>query len=207
MGRSSRSAITTTEAMRLEISIFTKRGYFKTDSCFSSSFSWTNGSSISYDLFFMDERQEIRLHYWNQNNSGERNDMDYIIQLTSVPSNLGKGEVWYFVCPQTGRKTKILYKAYGSLHFKSREAYQNRIYYPSQISSKLNYNCDRFWELKRRLEKLNPLCRKNHYQGKETRLMGRIRSLEAQKEYHDSLMWSIMPKSLIKKMDFDFKLK
>src|SRR5690606_5372971 len=64
---------------------------------------------------------------------------DYKINLVSVKSNLGKGEILYFECPVTKNRCRILYMAYGSHIWKSRKAYRNRLYYPSQIYSKLQY--------------------------------------------------------------------
>lgn len=204
MGRRSAGAITTGEAMRLEIGFLLKNRYIARGCEWSGNISWTNGSVIGYHSKLTEEDQEIRLVYYTTSQSGERNDLDYTIQLTSIPSNLGRGEIWYFVCPQTGRRAKILYKAYGSLHFKSRNAYHNRIYYSSQTASKLGLSGDRYWELERRLEKLKPLIRKAHYQGKETKLSRRIRNLEAKKEYYDSLRWYSMPKSILRMLKTEF---
>ncbi len=33
----------------------------------------------------------------------------YIIYLVSVPSNIGVGKVWYFLCPNTGKRCRKLY--------------------------------------------------------------------------------------------------
>jgi hypothetical protein len=62
--------------------------------------------------------------------SGEEFKLDYKIQLTSIPSNLGRGEVLYFVCPTSGRRARILYRAYGSHYFKSRQAYRKEFIMP-----------------------------------------------------------------------------
>lgn len=205
MGRNSKGATITGEAQKLEINTLIKKGYFKNGCCIHNGrISWTNGSSIGYDAELTEQKQEIRLFYWNQNNAGEKTDLDYKIQLTSIPSNLGRGGIWYFVCPFTGRKAKILYKCYGSPYFKSRKAYQNRIYYSSQISSKLEFYNNRYWEIEHKLEKLYPIIRKEHYQGKETRLKKRIRILEVKKEYLDFKRWITMPKSISKMLKSDF---
>ncbi len=198
MGRYSTGAITTGEAQRIEISFLLKQGFISKGGIISGSLSWNNGSSIGIQSETTEGKQEIRLYYQNQKPTGEINDLDYRIQLSSIPSNLGRGLIWYFICPISGRKARILYKCYGSLYFKSRKAYQGRIYYSCQIASKNNLHNERYFSLEKEIGKLKPLIRKKQYQGKETRLQERIRKLEAEKEYHDYLRWNNLPKSIQK---------
>lgn len=196
MGRNSTGAIITSSAIRIELSYLLKQGIIPKEGNRAGYLSWTNGSQINYEIEITSENQYIRLKYRNTNYSGEVNDLDYKIQLSSIPSNLGRGQIWYFICPFSGRKARILYKCYGSLYFKSRKAYHKRIYYSSQKSSKLDFNNDRYFAIESILEKLKPM--KKTYQGKETRLQKRIRRLESQLEYHDFLRWQIFPKSISK---------
>ena len=44
--------------------------------------------------------------------------------------------------------------AYGSPMFKCREAYQNRIYYPGQLSGKLDRSNDRYWQFDRQIKEM-----------------------------------------------------
>jgi len=76
---------------------------------------------------------------------------------------LGNGYVLYFICPVSFRRCRILYRAYGSHYFKAREAYQNRLYYQAQTSSKkyqiidrfttVRDKVDEFWQIKKRNQK------------------------------------------------------
>lgn len=198
MGRYSTGAITTGEAQRIEISYLFKQGFISRGKIISGSLSWNNGSSIGIQSEITEGNQEIRLQYQNKSYSGETNNLDYKIMLTSIPSNLGRGRIWYFICPISGRKSRILYKCYGSLYFKSRKAYQGRIYYSCQIANKNNLHNERYFSLEKEIEKLKPHIKKGHYQGKETRLQGRIRKLEAEKEYHDFIRFHFLPKSIMK---------
>jgi hypothetical protein len=59
----------------------------------------------------------------------------YDVRLISVPSNLGKGEVWYFVCPNTGKLCRKLYQ--GSIYFLHRDAFEG-CFYDSQVQSHRN---------------------------------------------------------------------
>jgi hypothetical protein len=196
MGRFSTGAITTGEAQRIELSWLIKQGWISKGGIISGTLSWNNGSEISINTEIKEGKGYIRLNYQNKRYTGEVNELDYKIQLTSIPSNLGRGKIWFFICPFTGRKTRILYKCYGSLYFKSRWAYSHRIYYSCQILSKNNFHNEKYFILERKLEKLQPLIRKKHYQGKETRILKRISILESKKEYHDYLRWEILSKSI-----------
>ena len=193
MGRYRTGALTTGEAIRIELSYLLKQGFIQKGYIRYGSLNWTNGNSISFISCLNENEKYLQLVYSNTNNySGEITKHDYKVNLTTIPSNLGRGELIYFVCPVSGRRARILYKVYGSLYFKSRKAYRKRIYYPSQISSKLHFHNDRYFELERKLERF-PQVRKKHYQGKVTRLQQRIGKLKAQKNYHDWIRWQTFP--------------
>ncbi len=201
MGRYSTGAISTSSAQRLELSYLLRHGSIKKGQFIHGSLNWTNGNNISFISELTEKNQYIRLIYTHTSNySGEVNKMDYKIQLVSIPSNLGKGKIYYFRCPVSGRRSRILYMCYGSLYFKSRLAYRKRIFYPSQISSKLNFHNDRYWEIERLLEKLNKEANKSSYKGKPTRLKKRIAILEEKKNYHDDIRWNIFPKAAFKEL-------
>ncbi len=185
MGRNSTGAITTGASLRIELSYLLKKGFISNGCIKQGTLTWTNGSYISFTSELSAEGQYIRLTYSSKSHTGELTSMDYTIQLTSVPSNLGRGKIWYFICPISGNRSRILYKAYGSTHFKSRASYRNRIYYETQICNKLYYHSERFHSIERELERLKPLVKKKCYQGKETRLNTRILLLEKQREFHD----------------------
>ena len=173
MGRWSTGVETTSGVKRIELSYLLKNKYIQKDCAISGSINWTNGSSIGIKTEYHKEENYIRLIYTNTDSTGQKKDFDYKIQLVTVPSNLGKGNVLYFVCPVSGERCRILYKAYGSDIWKSRNSYRNRIYYPDQIENK------RFRIFKnlfndKVLESLYQKKRKSHYKGKPTRLMKRI---------------------------------
>ncbi len=39
--------------------------------------------------------------------------VQYRVHLDAVPSNLGKGSVWYFICPRTMKRCRVLYQCGG----------------------------------------------------------------------------------------------
>lgn len=199
MGRYSTGAITTGGAIRIELSYLLKHGYIVKGSYITGTLYWTNGSNIWIESDFTREFPFIRLKYQNTNGyTNEITQHDYKIYFTSVPSNLGKGRVLYFLCPSTNHRCRILYKCYGSQIWKSRYAYQYRIYYQSQISSKLHHYIDRYFETEKKLKQLYSQIAKSHYQGEKTALQRRVERLEYKQEFYDFMRWSILPRSLKK---------
>ena len=197
MGRASTGAVTTGEVTRIELSYLLKHGYLKKDGFTFGRISWTNGSSIQVSSSIDEDEKYIRVRY-SLKDGRDGEIKDYKIYLTSVPSNLGRGEVLYFVCPSSGRRARVLHLCYGSPIFKCRKAYSHRIYYQSQASSRLSYHNDRYWKLDKELNECRDRSRKATYQGKPTKLRERIAYLQAKQDYHDYLRWTILPKSMQK---------
>ena len=129
MGRHSTGACTTGEVHRIELSYLLRQGFIRKNGKVSGTLSWNSGGSISFESAFTEEERYIRLVYYLESSySGEKTNHDYKILLTTIPSNLGRGEIIYFVCPATGRRARILYRCYGSPIWKCRAAYHYRIY-------------------------------------------------------------------------------
>ena len=86
----------------------------------------------------------------------------YKVPLVSVHSNLGIGRVWYFLCPATGKRCRILY--FNGSHFVHREAIKGAIY-ESQTWS------ETFRALARLIDVADGYGRptRTHYAGKPTR--------------------------------------
>ena len=178
MGRWSTGVFTTDSAIRLELSYLIKHNFIEKGERISGSLSWTDGSSVRYYSDYSSNSPYIILGYTvTIKSSGEKYDYDYKIYLETIPSNLGKGEVLYFICPQSGRRSRILYRCYGSHTWKSREAYQNRIYYQTQLDPKSVRPFKHLFN-DRKIEELYKKKRKSHYRGKPTRIMKKIDELE-----------------------------
>ena len=195
MGRWETGAITAGQCLQVWITAFTdeiKKGTPFLD----GTIKYKNGSTIGVRLH-KTGRYEVELYYFKTVN-GERKDINYRVQVVSVPSNLGKGEVYYFVCPFSNKRCKVLYMGYGSLYFKSRQSYQHRIYYASQLSSHLDRHNDTYWRLERELEQLYKKNRKRHYRGEPTKAQLRIERLEREQDCHEEMRWKVLPKSLAK---------
>jgi len=198
MGRDTTGAITVNQCLQINVNFY-KRLLVNDCFPFSNSLSWNTGASISYSLIKDNEGMFLELIY-SKTIKEEKENFNYKIRIVSVPSNLGKGNNYYFICPISGKRCKILYMAYGSNYFKCRTAYQNRIYYPCQISSRLNLNNDIYWRVERQLKTLYPKHPKTHYKGNFTRPQQRIKKLETKRNFHDEIRWEISAKNLMKIM-------
>ena len=201
MGRWSTGAITTGECMRLNINSYLKN--LKERQNIYGSISWTNGASIGVYLFFNDYSATLNLKYTKTDHKGEKHDLNYNVTIISRPSNLGTGRIYYFLCPFSGKRCRILYMGYGSLYFKSREAYSHRIYFPSQMSSRLDKHNDKYWNLEHKLERLYKTHPKKHYKGQKTTKQQQIERLERQQEYHEIMRWRVVPMALLKSMNLN----
>lgn len=96
--------------------------------------------------------------------------INYNVNIISIPSNLGKGQILYFVCPNTGKRCRKLFHC--SKYFLHREAF-NYLYYEKQIESKktreLHSIFDRAFLKDEVYEEQYKKHFKTHYNGKPTK--------------------------------------
>jgi len=200
MGRWSTGALTTGEALRIELSYLLKVGIIKKGCEIHSSLSWTSGANIKIETnYHVEAGYYIRLIYTKTESETDKTNHDYKIYLDEVPSNLGKGNILYFICPVSGNRCRVLYMCYGSQIFKSRLAYQHRIYYKCQISSKMDHANSRYWSIDGRIENLKKDRRKQlTYKGKPTKYALHLARLEEERDYFDNARFGplSMPKSI-----------
>lgn len=172
-----------------------KTGYLTWKNSFGS-----ETGTISIKTNYSEKEKYLRLIYTKIDNyTTEKTDIDYTVQIVEIPSNLGKGFNYYFLCPFSNRKCKILYLAYGSLYFKSRFAYQNPIYYDCQKCSKRDYFLTRYFKFEDRLNKLNESGFRKSYNGKKTRNFKNYEYLNKQVETYDYLRWKVFESVLLKR--------
>ena len=158
MGRYKTGAETTAGTRRIELSYLLKKRLLRKWEIGPFTLSWNDNrgnptGSISIIPHYRDGEAYIVLQYSvTVRATGEKKEYNYRIYLVEKPSNLGRGSVLYFVCPQTGNPCRILYQAYGSDIFKSRGAYSYRLYYPLQVSSKLEIYTEKYFSLEKLLD-------------------------------------------------------
>ena len=145
-------------------------GYLKPLGKQSGTLSWTQlGRQTGSIRFTVDMYEEyIQIDY-----SIRDKPISYHVRLTSLPSNLRKGRVWYFICPTTGKRCRTLYGI--GHYFLSRHACPDAMY-RSQTESKSERGFRRFLTLHGTLK--NPKAEwdfldrthyRTHYKGKITK--------------------------------------
>lgn len=144
-------------------------GYLKPNQLKRSSLSWsrngvkTGSIFISVDTYGKQPSIELKYQFRDE-------PRKYKIQLVSMPSNLGKGEIWYFLCPVTKKRCRKLYSIGG--YFLHREAF-NGCMYESQTHSKHYRNFDKqfggIFKRERLYEELYSKHFKKFYKGKPTK--------------------------------------
>lgn len=94
----------------------------------------------------------------------------YQIDLVSIPSNLGKGLIWYFLCPITKKKCRIIYLV--DTYFLHREAFKG-CFYEKQIQSNkyrfIEKNLGAYFESDHIYDQLYKKHFKKYYAGKPTK--------------------------------------
>lgn len=197
MGRKSTGAWTTNDCLRIELSYLLKMGYLVKGKITSGRLAWQrngypSGNITVYSYWPVNAHVEpfIRLVYtMTDRTTGDKEEHDDTVYLERRVSNLGKGEVLYFICPVSGQCCRILYKGYNCSIWKSRQAYQHRIYYPCQKSSKREYATSRYWDLDSQIEKVKGKRSPGTYRGKPTKRAERLQRLELQQWEADHQRW------------------
>ncbi len=169
-GRGNGNAITVGEATKLDLNYLLKNRYLQKGNIVTFNLSWTNGENIRCESFYSDTDIYVRLFYTATNNlTKEKVNHDYKVYIAKRKSNLGIGEVLFFVCPESALYCRKLFMCYGYQRFKHRLTYNNRIYYNTQTSSKLHLNTDRYFTIDKKINKLYDKRDALNYKGKETK--------------------------------------
>ena len=120
------------DVLQIDISKLKGWGYLNPEQIKSGTLNWSrNGNptgSISIKVNTQTEQPYIELDYKYRDEP-----RNYKVYLTSTPSNLNRGEIWYFICPQTKKRCRKLYSIGG--YFLHREAF-NGCMYETQTQSK-----------------------------------------------------------------------
>jgi hypothetical protein len=120
------------EVLQISITKLKEWSYLNPEQIKSGTITWSrNGNptgSISIQVNTHSEQPYIELDYKYRDEP-----RNYKVRLVSIPSNLGKGLIWYFLCPQTKKRCRKLYSIGG--YFLHREAFKGCMY-ETQTQSK-----------------------------------------------------------------------
>ncbi len=157
------------EMKTVSISFLTKYGYLKPNQWQSGTITWrkngTKTGSISIRVNTQPESPYLELDY-----KCNETLINYRVQLVSAPSNLGKGVVWYFVCPHTGKRCRKLYLS--DTYFYHRTALRDCMYEKQTQSKKyrkLDNTLGAYLRIDELYEQVNKKHLKKHYAGKPTK--------------------------------------
>lgn len=192
-------AIVHESCRKFTTSFLTRHGHLKPNHQCSGLITWyIDDKETGNAGYFVDTTQyKVTLKYRYMATGA---DIVQDIKLKTVPSNLGKGDVWYFICPFTGDMVRTLYLIGSSTLFASRKAYNRPILYRSQTSSHMDRWNDRYWKLEKQIDALHGKGFTPYYAGKKTSTARRLEKLIAKRNEADEKRWSIecMPASIRK---------
>ena len=162
----------------ISVSFLREHGYLKLNQFRSGTITWSsNGnrtSSVSIRVNTEAENSYLELDY-----KCNEVPIKYRVQLISYRSNLGKGVVWFFICPHTSKRCRKLYLV--NTYFYHRLAFKGCMY-EKQIQSKKTRELDKtlgaYFRSDQLFEQLNKKHFKKHYRGKLTKRLIRITKLQ-----------------------------
>ena len=162
------------DALQISISKLKEWEYLNPKQIKSGTITWSrNGNktgSISIQANTYGKQPYIELDYKYRDEP-----RNYKVYLTSTPSNLNKGEIWYFVCPQTKKRCRKLYSIDG--YFLHREAFKGCMY-ETQTQSKKYRQLDKTFGAYFKIDDLYSQLYQKHfkktYAGKPTKKYLRI---------------------------------
>ncbi len=170
------------EVKTIDISFLKKNGYLKQNQTRCGTLSWNiNGEktgSISITVFNLDEETYLQLDY-----NCDGISINYKVEIVSIPSNFGKGQIQYFLCPKTFKNCRKLYLV--QTYFYHRDAFEYSMYECQTQSKKartLNGTIGTYFKVDSYNEQLYKKHFKKTYGGKPTKkylwLIGQIRKAE-----------------------------
>ena len=152
MGRNPTGAIVLAEANPIRIRDLLKSGALKEGRVIKSRITLSGGLRLTLigSLLLDDKYLDIAYKL-----TGEPQERFFRVMIVQRTSNLGKGYIYSFKCPRTGRRVRTLYNPTGSDIWSSSYSYRGgaRIYYPDQKNSKLQRAIEGYYRLKDRLAK------------------------------------------------------
>jgi hypothetical protein len=157
------------EALQISITKLKEWEYLNPEQIRNGIITWSsNGNQtgrISVSVNTLTEEPYIELDYKYRDEP-----RNYKVRLVSMPSNLSKGLIWYFLCPQTNKRCRKLYSIGG--YFLHREAFKGCMYETQTQSKKyrqLDTKFGAYFRIDDLYNQLNQKHFKKAYLGKPTK--------------------------------------
>ncbi|MFO0468779.1 MAG: hypothetical protein ACK5ZX_05685 [Bacteroidota bacterium] len=177
MGRKCNYPVLFEDLKKLRISEFRKWGYLKAGAKKNGVITWyRQGICTGSISVYVDTSTDTPFTEFQYSLNGTFFDTRIYFELQK--SNLGRGEIWYFVCPYTGLKCRILYLYNGC--FVGRKAIRTG-FYEAQVFNKkfrqFNTEYSSYFNLEKYYEAVHSKHFKRTYKGKFTRKFRKLRAL------------------------------
>ena len=190
------------ECLTIKISAINSWGHLRLSwDMYNASYIWSQKgkkvASIGYSIKnISDYQKQIILEY-----KYEEKPIKYSVEIVGIPTNIGIGKRWYFICPSTGKRCMNLISPSGCPYFLHRSAF-TQLMYQSQKRSKeyRKYEAAYGWlfEEERLRNQLAQRYRKRHYRGRPTPLVMKIEkikhSLPEKEKLLDKMESEMIPK-------------
>lgn len=157
------------EEKSISISNLNKWNYLKMNSQKIGTLIWSKNNvetgKISIEVFIYGKTSFLILDY-----KCNGTDYNYKVPLIKLPSNLGVGSLWYFICPFTNKRCRKLHLI--NERFMHRSALPSGMY-STQIQTKKWREFEKvygsFFDSEKYFEELHKKHFKTHYNGKPTK--------------------------------------
>jgi hypothetical protein len=157
------------ELKNIGIPFLTKHGYLIPNRWKHGTINWERNGNKTGSISIEVNTESEAPHIWLKYKCNET-PINCRVQLVSVPSNLGKGLVWYFICPLTGKRCRKLYLA--NTYFYNRLAFDGAMYQKQTQSKKSRYigkTLGAYFQSEQLFELIYKKHFKKHYAGKPTK--------------------------------------
>lgn len=181
------------QVIHLSISMLKDSGFLKVNHVCSGGITWTQSGdkigSINFKVNATNEAPFVVVSYPHNHEARK-----YMIQLVTADSNLGRGKLWLFKCPKTGKLCRKLYCLEGI--FAHREAFKGYLY-SSQAKSKNQRKLEKTIEAYRKIYSIDGQLNQKHfkplYSGKATKrylkVLKEIKNIKLPIEGNSSSKW------------------
>jgi hypothetical protein len=171
MGRYSRIPDLLNECDTVSVTSLIKWGYLKPGKIHQGTITWSrNGNKlgcIDIAVNTISENPYLELNYCYR-----QNPVKYRVELVSIPSNIGRGRVWYFLCPATGKRCRNLYRVGAKFLHREAHAGPGCMYETQTYSSRNRFlvrQYDRVFGRDKLHEHMYKKHSRTHYAGKPTK--------------------------------------
>jgi hypothetical protein len=169
------------EVLQISISKLKEWGYLKPHQVMSGAIRWSRNKKKTTDI---DIRVDTHSNYIELSYSYDEEPVNYTIKIVSLPSNIGKGQVWYFECPSTKKRCRKLYLV--GKYFLHRTAFGGCMYVKQTKSKNIRKQIkmiDAVFKTTELYEQIYSKHLKKSYAGRPTkkyiRLMSKIQRAES----------------------------